>query len=379
MSMIQSCHFSFAGPSSLFLHTRVGPKIRTEGSTLTINGRIETLLYLLLFAPPSSMQRNKGLTSLSRQHLSTTSYTTLSTTLSSQQLQTLQTHLTQFRTSLTLLAQKHRKIIRDDPVFREYFVNMCANIGVDPLSGPLGPSSSGSGMGMGMGMGKWWTDTKEGFGFFSDWTYELAVQIIDICVSTRDLNGGIIELSELLRLLRKLRGLPDPDPGSAPGSYPSYPSDIKIPNTDDKGGISEKDVLRAIKTLEPLSSGYSIISLSHSGRKAVQSVRKEMDDDQHAIISLAAAGSSSSSSPSIPHPSSTSTPHPHPPPPEQEQELGVVTPSSLTRTYKWTPTRAQTALDNAVRNGICWVDLQALDSQSGGGEVKYWVPAVLEF
>lgn len=251
-------------------------------------------------------------------------------------------------------------------------------------------NSNGYGVGL-SGVGKWWTDTKEGFGFFSDWTYELAVQIVDICVSTREMNGGIIELSELLRLLRKLRGLPDPDPslhvpyddtfGAWTGKGKSNKGD-----GNGNGGISEGDVLRAIKTLEPLSSGYSIISLPNSGRKAVQSVRKEMDGDQHAIISLAASGSISprplslspeSSSNSNSNPSAYTNPNPN------GLEMGVVTKSTLVRAYGWTNMRTQTALDNAVRSGICWVDLQAKEKGMGmdmdiGGEVKYWVFAVLD-
>lgn len=39
-----------------------------------------------------------------------------------------------FKTSLEEFALKHKQDIRKDPNFRAQFQQMCANIGVDPLS-----------------------------------------------------------------------------------------------------------------------------------------------------------------------------------------------------------------------------------------------------
>jgi len=44
-----------------------------------------------------------------------------------------------------------------------------------------------------------------------DFYYELAVQIIDVCLSTRPLNGGLISLEELLRRLKASRSKYAPD------------------------------------------------------------------------------------------------------------------------------------------------------------------------
>ena len=41
---------------------------------------------------------------------------------------------------------------------------------------------------------------------FGDYYYEIAVQITQICISTRDRNGGFIEFGEMKRSLEKLRG-----------------------------------------------------------------------------------------------------------------------------------------------------------------------------
>jgi ESCRT-II complex subunit VPS22 len=90
---------------------------------------------------------------------------------------------------------------------------MCSSIGVDPLAGPR--------------KGGWWAEML-GLG---DSLYELGVQIVDVCVSTREKNGGLIEMRELARLLSKLRGV------------------------DDRV-ITEDNLVRSIKTLESLGAGY---------------------------------------------------------------------------------------------------------------------------
>ena len=38
-----------------------------------------------------------------------------------------------------------------------------------------------------------------------DFYYELGIQIIDVCLSTRGRNGGLVELGELKRQLIKMR------------------------------------------------------------------------------------------------------------------------------------------------------------------------------
>ena len=38
----------------------------------------------------------------------------------------------------------------------------------------------------------------------NDWQSELGLQIVDVCISTRKRNGGLVELRELVRLVSKL-------------------------------------------------------------------------------------------------------------------------------------------------------------------------------
>ena len=70
-----------------------------------------------------------------------------------------------------------REDVRKDPVFRAQFHTMCANVGVDPLA-------SNKGM---------WAQLM-GFG---DFYYELGVQVVEACLATRAVNGGLMDLDAL--------------------------------------------------------------------------------------------------------------------------------------------------------------------------------------
>lgn len=85
--------------------------------------------------------------------------------------------------------------MRKDPVFRAQFHTMCANVGVDPLA-------SNKGM---------WTQLL-GFG---DFYYELGVQIVEACLSTRPYNGGLMDLDSL-RSFITVRSAPPGLPVSFP-------------------------------------------------------------------------------------------------------------------------------------------------------------------
>lgn len=217
---------------------------------------------------------------------------------------------------------------------------MCANIGVDPLAdNRSSSSSSGGGVGFSLGKGSaggggWWSEIL-GLG---DWYLELAVQIVDICVSTRPRNGGLIEMSELVRLLGKLRNR-----SSSQGSDAAAVA-----------AIAEEDVVRAIRTLKPLGAGYEVLqvpssSVSSPGRRTlVRSVPRELDADQGIVLGIAASS---------------------------EPIAGRVTESGLVRRTGWTRERARAALENMlVRDGLCWVDEQ--DDREGRA---YWVVSVMRW
>ncbi|RDB24173.1 Vacuolar-sorting protein SNF8 [Hypsizygus marmoreus] len=241
-----------------------------------------------------------GLAAFDRQEQSNRSFAQLSSALSQSQVEHLHSQLNQFRTALARFASTHRESIKSDPSFRLAFQQMCSSIGVDPLAGPR--------------KGGWWAEML-GMG---DWQYELGVQIVDVCVSTRERNGGLIEMTELVRLVSKLRGVSG-------------------------GTITEDDVMRSIKTLEPLGAGYQVVNVG--GRKMVRSVVKELDEDQSAVLAVA------------------------------QQEGGRIVEDILVQRKGWTRERARAALENMVyRDGLCWLDDQ--DEVYGRA---YWVPSAMQW
>jgi ESCRT-II complex subunit VPS22 len=241
-----------------------------------------------------------GLAAFDRQEQSNRSFAQLSTALSQTQVDQLHSQLNQFRAALAGFASTHRESIKSDPSFRHAFQQMCSSIGVDPLAGPR--------------KGGWWAEML-GLG---DWQYELGVQIVDVCVSTRERNGGLIEMSELVRLVSKLRGVGG-------------------------GVITEDDVVRSIKTLEPLGAGYQVVEIG--GRKMVRSVVKELDEDQSVVLAIA------------------------------QEEGGRIVEDILVQRKGWARDRVRAALENMVyRDGLCWLDDQ--DEQYGRA---YWVPSAIQW
>jgi ESCRT-II complex subunit VPS22 len=245
-------------------------------------------------------RRGVGLAAFERQEQSKRSYAELSNLLSQTQVDNLHSQLDQFRTALSHFAYTHRESIRKDPTFRHAFQKMCGSIGVDPLAGPR--------------KGGWWAEML-GLG---DWNYELGVQVVDVCVSTRERNGGLIEMKELIRLVTKLRGVANE-------------------------AITEDDIVLSIKTLQPLGSGYQVIEIG--GRRMVRSVVGELDQDQAAVLSVARAHG------------------------------GRVVEGDLITQQGWTRDRARAALDNMLlRDGLCWID-----EQDEGTGHSYWVPSAMEW
>ncbi|WVQ81512.1 hypothetical protein IAT38_003636 [Cryptococcus sp. DSM 104549] len=280
------------------------------------------------------MRKGAGLSALSRHTNTTTSYSSLSSTLTSSQLTNLTSSLESFRTALVSFASAHRADIRKDPAFRHQFQKMCAAIGVDPLAvGPSGVGSSGSG---GIGRG-WWSEVL-GIG---EWEYELAVQVVDVCVSTRGENGGMIEMGDLIRRVGRLRSgglaaLPDPSGGK---------SKLPAPAGDEPGQVTPEDIMRTLKLLHPLHAGYTIHHPSPS-TTYVRTIPRSLDTDQSTLLALAATTG------------------------------GRLIPRAVKMQTGWAEVRVRTALEDCVmREGLGWVDEQA----DGGGTGDVWIIAATEF
>lgn len=209
------------------------------------------------------------------------------------QLDVMKTQLASFQSQLDAYAQKHRKDINSNPIFRRDFQRLCSTAGVDPLSSNR---SVWSGLGMG------------------DFYYDLAVQIIDVCVSTRSANGGLIRMSDLVSWLNRLRT------GSA--------QKRKVTQ------VTDDDITRALKKLGTLGSSICIVKIGKD--EYVQSVPKAMGGDLSDVMDCA-------------------------------DEKGRVLLSQVVEKYKWTKERATNALDTLVSQGVAMID-----DQDKCGERVYW-------
>ena len=109
---------------------------------------------------------------------------------------------------------------------------MCKEIGVDPLSSNKG----------------FWVDVL-GVG---DFYYELAIQIVNICIALRARNGGFLEENECLKFLQKIRG--------------SHAQEVTI-----------KDVRKAVESLNKLGSDFRIITQGKGTKRLICSVSTELD------------------------------------------------------------------------------------------------------
>jgi len=215
--------------------------------------------------------------------------------LAESQLVELSTQLSAFQTNLETFARNHKDEIRRDPEFRRHFQEMCATIGVDPLA-------SGKGF---------WSNMLD----LGDFYYELGVQVVEVCMAASHRTGGLLSLEELRVRLVRARGR-------------------SMAHQD----ITKDDLLRAIKKLQVLGKGFSLIELG-SGNFLVQSVPGEVSLDQVSLLSVADGGG------------------------------GCVSESKLGQQLGWNRQRAGIVIQQMMAQGLLWLDEQ-------GEENEYWVPSI---
>lgn len=196
---------------------------------------------------------------------------------------------------LSSFAKKHKKQIQEDPAFRKKFLEMCAPLGVDPLSSKKG----------------FW-DGVLGIGEFY---YELAVKVAEVCLASRTRNGGIMSVAEVQSILRK-RGTKfrfSQEDGNKKGSGSS--SGCKY---------SREDIVTAIGKLSKLKSGFKIVKVGTT--IMVVSVPTELDEDHTEVMKVA------------------------------QEVAGGITVRKVTNKTGWKEDRAKRALDLLLSEGMAWFD-----------------------
>jgi len=243
------------------------------------------------------MRRRAGVGAIQKKTLAQEKYKDKGSELQEGQIVQLSKQMDQFRINLEEFAAKHRSDIKQNGVFRRQFQTMCSSIGVDPLNSAKGFWSV-------LGIG--------------DFYYELAVQIIEVCLATSEKNGGLIGLNELRTRLVQARG-----------------------RRKENQEITEDDLRVAAKKLAILGSGFSIVEVS-KGQFMVQSVPVELSMDHSAVLQLA---------------SSLNQPY--------------VSAELIQKSLNWQQERTTNALTFLCDSGFVWVDKHA-------GQITYWFPSMFD-
>lgn len=242
------------------------------------------------------MRRKAGVGAIQKQKLEQEKYRDKGTEIQENQFEQMTKQMETFRINLEEFATKHKNEIKKNAGFRRQFTEMCASIGVDPLA-------SGKGFWSVLGIG--------------DFYYELAVQIVEVCMATNEKNGGLISLDELRTRLVQARG-----------------------RRKEHQEITNDDLLAAAKKLKIFGNGFSIVPVGR-GKYLVQSVPGELSMDHTAVLQQVSLSGNAYASKSM-----------------------------LCKELRWEPDRAQKALDHMVKEGLAWQDDQGED------EVLYWFPSL---
>ncbi|VDL74740.1 unnamed protein product [Nippostrongylus brasiliensis] len=165
----------------------------------------------------ASRRRGVGVAAVQRKQETQAKFNAKGEQMASEQLQMFSKQLEEFTIRLEQFAHRHRDEIRKNSQFRRHFQEMCASVGVDPLA-------SGKGF---------WAE-KLGVG---DFYYELAVQIVEVCLSTSHYNGGIMTVEEIRNRLMRSR------------------------SRTRKETITTDDILRAVDKLKVLGGGFELVPL----------------------------------------------------------------------------------------------------------------------
>jgi len=242
------------------------------------------------------MRRKAGLGAIQKRKVDAEKFKDKANELAESQLADLSSQLEAFQTNLETFAREHKDEIKKDPKFRKHFQEMCASIGVDPLA-------SGKGF---------WSNMLE----IGDFYYELAVQIVEVCMAHAEKTGGLMELGDIKHKLIKSRG-----------------------RSAVHQEITTEDLLISAKKLKVLGNGFTVIALG-SGRYLVQSVPGELSSDQISVLE------------------------------EAERNNGCIATSSLHNKLGWDYNRIDIVMSKMLGEGLVWVDAKAAT------EKTYWVPSI---
>lgn len=189
------------------------------------------------------MRRKAGIGAIHKKNLEAEKYKDKTNELQESQFEQMSKQMEILKTNLEEFANKHKNEIKKNSQFRKQFQEMCAAIGVDPLS-------SGKGFWSVLGMG--------------DFYFELSVQVVETCLAANHSTGGIMELKELRDRLVAARGR-------------------KAQHQE----ITEEDILIASKKLKVFGNSFNVHQVSKN-RYLVQSIPGELSLQETSVLGVAA-------------------------------------------------------------------------------------------
>ncbi|EGW32085.1 sucrose non-fermenting [Spathaspora passalidarum NRRL Y-27907] len=206
----------------------------------------------------------------------------------------LSTQLAVFQSALVNFANSHGDEIKSNAEFRNKFTQISQSIGLDPLELLLSTTKN----------------TKS-----SNFHVALAVRIVEVCQSTRDLNGGLISLKELKSILQDTHN-------------------ISIE-------VSEGDIEQALGMLDTLGKGYQVLTINDKKWLKFTSANGDgISQDEKKVYELCGFMG------------------------------GYVTYRLLRDNYGWDKVRCKTVIEEMIMNGFLWVD-----NQGSKGELQFWEPS----
>ena len=274
-----------------------------------------------------SQSRTPGLSRFQTSSARNNIYATHGATLRSTHKASLEAQLSVFQSLVHNFALEHSSQIQQDPTFRAQFTRICNSVGVDPLAGTVGNRSSiisgnaGDTNNNGKNEKGWWAklsasnpkDTSDNYKTSPTFKCELSTRLVELCRSTRPLNGGLLGVTEARTAISKGKGIG--------GEMPT---------------LTNTDILSAVSFLAPLGPGFSIVTV---GRKDyIRSVPQELSQDASEMLALV------------------------------QVFEGHLSGSKVVEVLGWERARAETVLEGLVGESVLWVDDQEL-------EREYWSPA----
>ena len=142
--------------------------------------------------------------------------------------------------------------IQGNAQLRAMFMRMCLQMGVDPLQ------SKKAFWGELLGLG--------------DFYYELAIQIIELCMAKRSDTGGLLDLDVLHSYIQKKRTRASTLPGDLSSAQHQQEQ------------ITVDDLIRSIRKLKVLNSGFDVVCIG--GKQFLRSVPRELANDENEILEM---------------------------------------------------------------------------------------------